>query len=205
MNPSSSSTFNEPQNVPPMIGARSSALQPRADRIGTEESGLAKFPWFAIRVKPKHEKTASAAVEAKGYESFLPIYLSRRKYGERFKNFHLPLFAGYFFACFNPDNRLPILMTDSILSILGNGRELITVPDEEIAALQLAVRSKLAICAHPFLKVGDRVRLAEGPLQGSEGILVRSKGHDHLVVSVTILQRSVSIQIDRAWARPLAS
>lgn len=164
---------------------------------------MSGFPWFALRVKPKHEKTASSALGAKGYECFLPLYLSRRKYGGRFKNFHLPLFPGYTFARFDPDDRLGILKTDSVLSILGNGKELVSVPDEEIETLQLVVKSKLAVHAHPFLNIGDRVRLAEGPLRGSEGILVRTEGNDHLVVSVTILQRSLSLQIERAWVRPL--
>ena len=160
--------------------------------------------WFALRVKPKHEKQAAVAVTAKGYESFLPLYLSRRKYGERFKNFHLPLFAGYFFARFDPLDRLPILKIDSILGILGNGKELVSVPDGEIATLQTAVASRLAVQPHPFLSVGDHVRLEEGPLRGAEGILVQLKGVDHLVVSVTLLQRSMSVQIDRQWVRPLA-
>jgi transcription antitermination factor NusG len=161
------------------------------------------LPWYAIRVKPKHEKTVSAALEAKGYESFLPIYLSRRKYGERYKNFHLPLFSGYCFCRFDPDDRLPILKTDSVLSILGIGKELVAVPDHEIASLQAAVAAKLAVQPHPFLNVGDRVRLAEGPLSGSTGLLVETKGQQFLVVSIEMLQRSVSIQIDRAWVRPI--
>ncbi len=164
---------------------------------------LSSLPWYAIRVKPKHEKTAATAVSAKGYESFLPLYLSRRKYGDRFKNFHLPLFGGYFFARFDPQERLPILTIDSILNILGNGRELVSVPDKEITALQDAVESKLAVQPHPFLNIGDRVRLEEGPLRGAEGILVKLKGEDHLVVSVTLLQRSMSVQIDRNWVRPI--
>jgi transcription antitermination factor NusG len=167
------------------------------------EEQLPKYPWFALRVKPKHEKTATAALEAKGFESFLPIYLCRRKYKDRFKNFHLPLFAGYFFSRFDPNDRLPILKTDSILSILGNGKELVPVPDKEIAALRKAVESRLAVSPHPFLNVGDRVKLAEGPLRGAEGILVKAKGQDLLVVSVTMLQRSMCVQIDRAWVRPV--
>jgi transcription antitermination factor NusG len=186
------------RNLPLLFAA---AEQSRTRRQVSPDSP--NFPWFALRVKPKHEKTASAALTAKGYESFLPLFLSRRKYGDRFKNLHLPLFAGYSFCRFDPCDRLPILKTDSVLSILGNGKELVSVPDREITALQVAVASKLAIQAHPFLNVGDHVSLAEGPLRGSQGILVQLKGHDHLVVSVTILQRSISVQIDRAWVRPL--
>jgi hypothetical protein len=128
------------------------------------------FPWFAIRVKPKHEKTATAALVAKGYESFLPMYLSRRQYGDRFKNFHLPLFAGYFFSRFDPSDRLPVLKTDSILSVLGNGKELIPIPDHEISALQAAVASKLSVYQHPFLNVGDRT-LSRGPIAGRGRLL----------------------------------
>ena len=166
---------------------------------------MSALPWFAIRTKPKHEKTAATAVTAKGYESFLPLYLSRRKYGERFKSLHLPLFSGYFFARFDPHDRLPILKIDSILGILGNGKELVSVPDKEIASLQAAVASKFSVQPHPFLNVGDRIRLDEGPLRGAEGILVELNGDAHLIVSVTLLQRSMSVRIDRLWVRPLSS
>ena len=163
---------------------------------------MSMHPWFALRVKPKHEKTAATAVSAKGYESFLPVYLSRRKYGDRFKNLHMPLFGGYFFARLDPQDRLPILTIDSIVGILGNGKELVSIPDNEISALQATVESRLAVQLHPFLNVGDRVTVNEGPLRGAEGILVKLKGRDHLVVSVTLLQRSISVQIERGWVKP---
>lgn len=162
-----------------------------------------KFPWYAIRVKPKREKTVHDSLTAKGYESFLPLYLSRRKYGERFKNFHLPLFAGYLFCRFDAADRLPVLKTESLLYILTDGTQLISIPDPEIATLQVAVESKLSIEPHPFLNVGDRVNIAEGPLRDHSGILLQIKGSHRLVISITMLQRSVAVQIDRNWVRPI--
>jgi transcription antitermination factor NusG len=159
--------------------------------------------WYAIRVKPKREKTVHENLAAKGYESFLPLYLSRRKYGERFKNFHLPLFAGYLFCRFDPTDRLPILKTESVLYVLSDGSTPLPIPDNEIATLQSAVNSKLAIEPHPFIQIGDRIQIAEGPLRDTEGIFLRIKDREHIIVSVTMLQRSVSIQIDRNWIRPL--
>jgi transcription antitermination factor NusG len=161
------------------------------------------FPWYAIRVKPKREKTVHEALTAKGYEAFLPLYLSRRKYGERFKNTLLPLFAGYTFCRFDALDRLPILKTESVLYVLTDGSNLLTIPDEEIETLQVAVNSKLAVEPHPFIKTGDVVQIAEGPLRDRTGILLQIKDRHQLIVSVTMLQRSVAIQIDRNWIRPL--
>ncbi len=168
-----------------------------------KETTSSLHPWFAIRVKPKREKSVHQNLSAKGYEAFLPLYLSRRKYGDRFKNFHLPLFAGYTFCRFDPSDRLPILKTESVLYILADAGKLAAVPDHEIAALQTAVNSKLALEPHPFVQIGDRIQIAEGPLRDTEGILLKVKDREHLIVSVTMLQRSVAIQIDRNWIRPL--
>lgn len=158
--------------------------------------------WYALRVRPKHEQSVTDTLTAKGMETFLPRYLTRRQYGQRYKSIRLPLFAGYTFAKFDAKERMPVLTTDGVLYILGSGREPSPVDTAEIEDLRTAVDSNLAITPHPFLAVGDRVRIAEGPMNGAEGILVSAEGQDRLVVSITLLQRSVSVGIDRAWARP---
>ena len=100
-------------------------------------------------------------------------------------------------------DRLPVLKTESVLYVLTDGTNLLPIPDGEIAALQVAVASKLAIEPHPFIKTGDRIQIAEGPLRHTTGILLQIKDRDHLIISVELLQRSVAIQIDRNWVRPL--
>jgi transcription antitermination factor NusG len=160
--------------------------------------------WFAIRVRPRFEKLVSDALRSKDYTEFLPVFRARRRWSDRFTTVELPLFPGYTFCRFNPERRLPILTTPGVMHVVGLGRVPIPVDDGEIAAVRAIVDSGLTAQPWPFLKSGDRVMLAEGPLRGVEGILV-SADTNRLVVNVTLLQRSIAVQIDRDWVRPLTN
>jgi transcription antitermination factor NusG len=160
-------------------------------------NGLA---WFAIGTRPRWEKFVNHSLEGKGYESFLPVYKSRRRWSDRVKELNLPLFAGYLFCRMSLEqNRLPILTTPGVRQIMGIGKVPIPVPDGEIDAVRAIVASGLAAQPWPFVRVGDRVRSKSGALEGLEGMLIVSKKHHRLVVSVELLQRSVAVQIDQAW------
>ena len=158
--------------------------------------------WFALQVKPRHEKTAAWALHNKGYEEFLPLYRSRRRWSDRIKELDIPLFAGYVFCRFDPEERLPVLTSPGIVSIVGMGKIPAPVAEAEIAALQAVVRSGLRAEPWPFLRIGHGVRIELGPLAGLEGILSDFKSRQRLVVSVTLLQRSVAVEIDRGWVTP---
>lgn len=153
--------------------------------------------WFALLVKPRHDKAVSGALSTKGYETFLPLYKKRHRYATRLKESELPLFPGYVFCRFDPLARLPILITPGVIQVLGAGRMPIPVDDSEIASLQLAIRSQLTVKPVPYLKAGQRVRITEGSLAGVEGIVVNSKQPLRLVLSVSLLQRSVLLEIDQ--------
>lgn len=159
--------------------------------------------WYAIRVKSRFENTVATLLEGKGYESFLPIYSIRRRWSDRFKETKLPLFPGYLFCRFSPLNRLPILTVPGIVHIVGAGNTPLAMDEAEIAAIQAAVQSGLPRQPWPFLQVGDRVKVAAGPLSGIEGILLSFKGRKRLVLSVTLLQRSVAVEIDEDGVLPL--
>ena len=162
-------------------------------------------PWFALRIWSQKEKLVAAALESKGYEHFLPLYRSRRRWSDRVKEFELPLFPGYLFCRFDLNNRLPILVTPGVMLIVGIGKIPVPVDERELAAIQSIVGSGLKTEPWPYLHVGQKVRIERGSLEGVEGILVALKKPQRLVVSVTILQRSVAVEIDEDWACPVSS
>jgi len=157
--------------------------------------------WFALQVRPRAEKLIAQVLRDKGYEEFLPLYQSNRRWSSRSKVIELPLFPGYVFCRINLLVRAPILTTPGIIRIVGIGRTPSPIADHEIVALQNIVKSGLAAEPWPYPQTGDRVRVEGGPFQGIEGVVVRHKNRDRLVVSVVLLQRSVSVELDRRWVR----
>jgi transcription antitermination factor NusG len=159
--------------------------------------------WYALRVRSRFENTVAAHLHGRDHECFLPLYKCRRRWSDRIKEIELPLFPGYVFCKFDPLNRLSILSIPGVVYIVGVRRGPLPVEETEIAAIQSAVKSGLSTQPWPFLQIGQRVKIEYGPLCGSEGILLGFRGHQRLVLSVTLLQRSVAVQIDEAWTRPV--
>jgi transcription antitermination factor NusG len=159
--------------------------------------------WYAIRVKSRCEKIAATMAQNRGFEEFLPLYQCRHRWSDRVKSVELPLFPGYIFCRLNPEHRLPLLTIPGVLHLVGIGKIPAPIEDTEISAIQSAVRSGLSAEPWSYLEVGQRVRLEDGPLVGLEGILVEAHKEQRLVVSVTLLRRSVAVAIERHWARPL--
>jgi transcription antitermination factor NusG len=158
------------------------------------ESGL--IQWFAIAVKPRHDKAVARALANKGFETLLPLYKKQHRYANRRTETELPLFPGYVFCCFNILTRLPILTTPGVTHILGTGNTPIPLPENEIVSLQTAINADVPLQPFPFLQVGQRVRIEEGVLAGVVGIVIRFKQSLRLVLSVTLLQRSILLEID---------
>jgi transcription antitermination factor NusG len=159
--------------------------------------------WYALRVKPRFEKLVHEHLEHKGYEAFLPSYVSRNRWSDRVKEVRLPLFSGYTFCRFDVNARLPILVTPGVQFIVGLGRTPIAVDETEIDAIRRAVNSGQPMRPWPFIKVGQKVEIERGPLQGLRGIVLRVKNVDRLIVSVSLLMRSVAVELDHHSVRPL--
>jgi transcription antitermination factor NusG len=158
--------------------------------------------WFALVVKPRFDKAVAQALESKGYETLLPVYRKYHKYGSRSKHFELPLFPGYVCCRFDVQTRLPILTTPGVIRVLGVRNTPIPLSDVEITSLQTAIKSQLPVQPYPFVNAGQRVRINSGVLAGVEGIVLGLKGGLRLVLSVTLLQRSVVLEIDRDQVNP---
>jgi transcription antitermination factor NusG len=158
-----------------------------------------RWPWFAILTRTGREKNTASLLENAGYECYLPVSRVLRRWSDRTKRIEVPLFPGYLFCRMNPYDRLPVLITPGVLHIVGVGKTPIPVEEEEISAIQRAGESSLATMPWPYLRVGHAARIAEGPLKGLTGIVVKVKSGTKLVLSVSLLQRSVAVEIDREW------
>jgi transcription antitermination factor NusG len=163
----------------------------------------ALLPWFALRVRSNYERITSTILRGKGYEEFAALYLTKRRWSDRLKEVELPLFPGYVFCRFDPEQRLPILTTAGVVHIVGVGNRPAPVDQGEIAAVKAVIRSGLPARPWPFLHVGERVRVECGSMKDVEGIVVSLRKELRLVISVTILQRSVAVEIERDWIRPV--
>lgn len=171
----------------------------RADMFTTKSH----HPWFAVQTRSRHENVVACQLQGKGYEPFLPLCKSRRRWSDRVKQIELPLFPGYLFCRFDANNRLPILIIPGVVQIVGVGKKPVAIDEKEISDIQVAVQSGLPRQAWSFEQVGQRARVEYGPLSGLEGTLVNVKGRHRLILSITLLQRAVAVEIDQSWASPI--
>jgi transcription antitermination factor NusG len=152
-----------------------------------------------VRTRSNFERTAATVLAGKGYPQYLPFYREKKRWSDRTVITELPLFPGYVFCRFDSKQRAPILSTPGVFAIVGFGAEAAPIPDEEIEAVERVLASGLAADPCPFIREGQRIRIKYGPLESIEGIVVRKKSQWRMVVSVPMLQRSVSVEIDASW------
>jgi transcription antitermination factor NusG len=157
--------------------------------------------WYAIRVRREREFSVAALLTYKGYEIFLPQYRGVRRAAEHAKERSLALFPGYLFCRIQPDVSGNVLTTPGVIAFVNSGRTAVEVDPEEIEALQRAI-SCSKVQPWPYAHTGQRVRIMCGPLRGIEGVFMRFKNESRLVISITLLQRSAAIEIDRAAVSP---
>jgi transcription antitermination factor NusG len=120
------------------------------------------------------------------------------KWSDRKKKVELPLFSCYVFARFTPNRaeRLRVLRVDGVFGLVGSRGEGTPIPDAQIDAVRSLVETELPWSAHPFLKIGQRVRIRSGALDGMEGILLSRNGDQTLVISVEAIQRSLAVRVE---------
>ena len=160
--------------------------------------------WFALYVNVRRERVTACALKTRGFEEFLPLCTTRRRWSDRIKELEVPLFSRYLFCRFNVQDRHRVLTTPGVEYVVGIGKVPVIVPDAEIAALEAVMKSGATAQLWPFLQTGQWVRIEGGALAGLEGILLDFRGSRRLVISVTLLQRSVAVEIDRLDVTPVA-
>jgi transcription antitermination factor NusG len=151
--------------------------------------------WYALYTCSRHEKRVADQLQERSIESFLPTYRTARRWADRTKVVTLPLFSGYLFVRIPWTERLRVLQLPGAVRLVGFNGSPTPLPDAEIEALRNALRNEVHVVPHPYLRIGNRVRVHSGPLQGAEGILMRKKGATRLVLSLDLLMRSVSVEV----------
>jgi transcription antitermination factor NusG len=158
-----------------------------------------QLPWYVLQCWVRKETAIAANLQGQGFETFLPKYKVIRKWSDRDKEVEQPLFPGYVFCRFNYSQRRPAVLTPGVLQVVGFGKKPMPVEEKEIEAIQLAIASGVPRQPWPYLEVGERVRIHSGGLTGLEGILINFKGSHRVVLSVSLLQRSVALEVDLSW------
>lgn len=160
--------------------------------------------WYAIWTRSRHEKLVRDQLAQKHVEVFLPTIGKWSHWKDRKKKIDWPLFPGYCFARFTPDNhsRLEVLKCEGVVSIIANNGTLSEIPEIEIESIRTLVESELAYDPVPLIKEGDMVKVTHGPLRGVVGRLVRKGAHARLVLSVDLIGQAVSVEVDASDVKP---
>jgi transcription antitermination factor NusG len=152
--------------------------------------------WFALQTRPRNEKQVERLLTHKGYECCLPMYRQRRQWSDRVVEVELPLFPAYIFCRFNSSAIGKAISTPGVARIVGFGGQPTEVAIEEIEPLQLLGQSDLLREPWRYMPNGTLVQVETGPLAGARGIVYSGEDKRRLVISVTLLQRSVAVHLD---------
>ncbi len=173
----------------------------------SEQSDLerAQFPmefveprWYVAHTSANHEKRVAQQLLQRSVENFLPLYDTVRRWKDRRMKLQVPLFPGYVFVQLPLRDRLKVLQVPGVARLISFNGKPAALPDIEIEALRMGLAAQLRAEPHPYLKVGRRVRVIGGPLEGVEGILIRKKKACRVVLSLDVIMRSASVEVDAA-------
>ena len=159
-------------------------------------------PWFALTVHPKHEQSAERGLRHQGFEVYLPVCRSRRRWSDRTKMLDMVLFPGYIFCRFAAQDKLRVMTSTSVRGVVRSGRDPVPVDDAEIASIRSLIASGRPVDVCPYLSIGQHVRISHGPFESVRGVILRSDEHWRVVVSVEALGCSVSVEVDANQVSP---
>ncbi len=161
--------------------------------------------WYAVQTRARHERVVARRLSDSGVTTFLPTVTEVHRWSDRRKTVELPLFGCYLFVKLMPSNeeRLRVLRVDSVLRFVGIRGLGTPIPDEQIEAVRILIEEQLPYRSHPFLKIGQRVRIRGGALDGMEGILTSRNGDRSLVISVDAIQRSLAVRVQGYDIEPI--
>jgi transcription antitermination factor NusG len=161
--------------------------------------------WYALHTRTRHEKMVEQRLVQRGVQTFLPLITEIHRWSDRKKKIQLPLFGGYLFAKLTPSkvDRLRVLSVEGVFTFVGVRGEGTPIPDSQIEAVRALVDGGLPCSTHPFLKIGQRVRIRSGALDGVEGILTDRAGGSTLVISIDAIQRSLAVRVEGYAVEPV--
>lgn len=158
--------------------------------------------WFAIWTRSRHEHVVRQQIEQKHLEAFLPTITRWSRWKDRKKKIDWPLFPGYCFARFKPDEALTVLKCAGVVNIVSCEGEPAPIPEHEIESIRLLLQSDLQFDPCPLIREGMMVEVVHGALKGVVGRLVRKGAHARLILAVDLIGQSVSVEVDAADVKP---
>ena len=161
--------------------------------------------WYALHTRARHERVAEHRLREQGMETFLPTVYETHRWSDRKKSVEVPLFSCYVFVrcALSPADRTRVYRVDSIHGFVGTRGAGMSIPDEQIESVRAALSQPAPCRSHPFLKVGQRVRVCGGAMDGVEGVFLSENGDQSLVISVEVIQRSLAVRIDGYDVKPI--
>jgi transcription termination/antitermination protein NusG len=161
--------------------------------------------WYAVSTRSRQEKIAASMLENLEVAHFLPLIEEERQWSDRKQKVALPLFPGYLFVQIARSNELQlrVLKVPGVVNFVGNQSGPLAIPESEIESIRTALFHGFGCSPHPFLQAGDRVRVVRGALAGIEGTLIRCGVQSKIVISVEMIQRSVSISVTASDVEPV--
>jgi len=183
-----------------MTGVQTTAAAVISGMAGGDSSAGAN--WYALYTCPRHEKRVAEQIRQRRVSCFLPVYRSVRRWKDRRKELELALFPGYVFVRIAPQDRLRVLqLAGAVRFVSCNGRP-VPLPEGEVESLMNGLLGGSRVEPHPYLKTGRRVRVRYGPFSKAQGILVRRKDRFRIVLSLDLIMRSVSVEVDESDVEP---
>jgi len=154
--------------------------------------------WYAVQTHARHEKMVAQRLQERGVTAFLPLRTEVHRWSDRKKVVEVPLFGCYVFAKIAGAtvDRLRVLRVDGVLGLVGSRGEGTPIPDDQIEAVRMVMEDGVPWSSHPFIKVGQRVRIKSGALSGMEGVLLSHDGESKLVISIDAIQRSLAVRVE---------
>lgn len=161
--------------------------------------------WYALHTRARHEKAISERLTRDGIETFLPIVIKTHHWSDRKKTVHLPLFSCYVFVKLarSSNERIRAERTPGALGIVGVRGEGIPIPDEQLDSIRRVISQQALWSLHPFLRIGQRVRIRGGSMDGIEGVLLARNGDRTLIVSIDAIQRSLAVRVEGYDVEPV--
>ncbi|MEW5977960.1 MAG: UpxY family transcription antiterminator [Acidobacteriota bacterium] len=167
-----------------------------SDSVLSRSAG--QVQWYAVYTRSRHEQIVKRQLDHKGVEGFLPVYHKISQWKDRRKVIEMPLFPGYLFVHIPLLGRVEVIKSFGVVNLVGDGCTPLPVPEEQILRIRQFVETGLKADPHPYLRIGQKVRILDGPLTGIEGILLRKKNRSRLILSVDLIERSLAVEID-SW------
>jgi transcription antitermination factor NusG len=161
--------------------------------------------WYAVYTYPRHEKVVMEQLESRSVEAFLPTSLIESRWKDRRVRIQTPVFPGYVFTRIKLAERSKVFNIPGVLRMLSFNGAPAPIDDSEIDAVKLCLERGGTLKPHPFIEVGERVRVRSGMLEGVEGLVTRCKNDRILILPIALINQSVAVEVDADLLEPLAA